>query len=485
MTMAIETIDDILTMLKSYLNDEWPPEPAPEKLKGKIIHWKKINKQTRSTTMAQILLEIVNGITSDLRRTLLSSITQCFAGADKQKNTQTKIAYLKQSLGNSKNNWKHALLGVNQKVVSSAFFTQKTFNNDAKVAVTHNKDRFTHIEPKAGPKNDQAAALGSSFTTNKEQYISNHQSPVLDALYSAITLDNQQRENGIIFAVADGTGGHFGDERFDMLTARAAHFATKHAVRLMGSYLSADELLQDLKNIVTSIATEIRRKAPNAGTTLLAVRAYPINPQEYRIAGFNIGDGLLMGWHADNKNADTLAPAHLTVSGTAELPDGYREFDIHLIDKVIPIGTLLFPMSDGMVDGLPHQRVKKTYPNALEYYEISLNNESITNFLQPLKAKTPAEEYLSTLLNYVTHAIDIQRQELIGQNETIQLGDDISILAVRLQPQKKSFSKRVGNKFTKLFQPSTSTQQTETNPDTSSSSSNETPPSSPRSTGTN
>jgi hypothetical protein len=372
-----------------------------------------------------------------------------------------RIAMLKTAIGHG-HAWQEVLLGQPLERLYSYWFISRQLNTDARVPLSNQPERTTCYCP--APK--YGALLGSSFTTTSPAYYHEGETPVLDAVYAARLPLGQERDSWLI-ALADGCGGHIRQtqEHYaysslppeevarqlaennaflieqDKQIAKAAHLATKYAVRLLASIAKPDSLKAALPNLVKDLENYIKTKVPSQATTLLAARAFPQRENSYRLIGINIGDGLLLAWKPATETHPqrlwTLAPAWITMphanqEATAQLPHQYQPFELQIIDTIVPAGTVLLPLSDGIVDVLPQQVALKCYPNGLAYKEITLKADTLEALWQGFSSTTPVAFYLEKLLEQVLNTVDQQRESALQQSIPTQIGDDISVAAMIL-----------------------------------------------------
>lgn len=331
-----------------------------------------------------------------------------------QKNSdQQKVDLFKKAL---EKGWKNRFLDTNyEKVVDFSHFPLN-FNNDLNISLHANGRLHSYTSPQI------CAAIGSCFATNNPALQKKDGHHVLDSLFAC----RCQGKYGPDFtlALADGAGGHFGDVHQDQRIALASHLGTKTAARIFSAYSSPEELYEALPKIVTSIALEIRRKAKGEGTTLLACRAFSME-EGYRVIGFNLGDCMLMGWHPETKAVYSLCSSHATEMGTAFFPDAYRAFEVQKIDVLLPKGTVLFLMSDGIHDDLPHTEEEKKYPNELGYRSRVLTNFGAIFDRLPQDLSSP-DDYVHAVIQASLSYAEVER--LKPHDPDFRMGDDISIL---------------------------------------------------------
>lgn len=318
-------------------------------------------------------------------------------------------------------NWKDALLGAHQdeKIDLHAIPLKYSNNLDRPLDLSERSLFFSSAV--------FSASIGSTFATNKPNRLDDQEHPILDAVYGCSCFDSRGRFDGYALALGDGAGGHFGDTAQDQRIARASHFATKACARLLSAYHHPQTLQQELNALLKHIEKEIQYKAPCESTTLVACRAFPTS-QGFRIVGFNVGDCLLMAWNPLTRTAHPLLDSHVSEAGTALLPEAYRSFELQTVDTELPEGSLLFLMSDGIHDTLPHAQEEKTYPNGLQYRIRTLTQ--LETILGSLPSNAPSELYLRTLIQKTFAGTETLRQQ--QTSPAIQIGDDFSIIQCHL-----------------------------------------------------
>lgn len=351
-----------------------------------------------------------------------------------------RVNSLKQALqGNKKSGWKAALFSPQLDKQHDVSFTPKSFSMDAKNAVMQSPQRFTwfyaHQQQTFNPAQDGLVMVGSTFTTNKNVLKDRSNMHVLDAAFTAYTYNTAGEKEGLILALGDGCGGHFGDEKQDERIARLAHFAVKHSARILAALSSPEQFLAQMQSIVTAIALEVKRKEkiPGENTTLLCCRAYPVE-EGYRIVGFNIGDGLLAAFNPIEKSIQTLSPAFASEYGVANFPQDYKPFEVKKIDAIINKNCILFGLSDGVIDGLPTIVTEEMIAD-VAYRSTALDPDKIaTLFNNSNRQENSAAQYLAeVLLKTTIDQVETLRQEKIkNPQELFQEGDDVTIVAMPL-----------------------------------------------------
>ena len=179
--------------------------------------------------------------------------------------------------------------------------------------------------------------------------------------------------------------------------------------------------------MISILDSAIQSRIWGEGTTLLCSRIFPTK-KGYRIVGFNIGDTMLCSWNLAKKKLQTLAPAYVSETGTAIFPSAYREEEITKFDELLSDDSVLFFMTDGVHDTLPHQEKEGTYKNGLGFRKRTLLEQDID-----LKAAGERCDEIPTLLMQKSlEGGEKLRQSSLG-GEDVQIGDDGVLLSLWLK----------------------------------------------------
>ena len=293
--------------------------------------------------------------------------------------------------------WKETLLGTKLQVHLNVHHHFLKYSNSLNLALD------STLRTQCFQAGKISALIGSTFATNKPNHLNNQGHTILDALF-AVTLPSPKKHKSkssdtgveeIVLALADGAGGHFGDSTQDTRIAQASYTAVKTCSRLFSAYQSPELLLKDLPSLITIIGKEIQQKALGEGATLTGCRTFR-EGTGFRVIGVNVGDGLLFGWHPESQIVYSLLPAHASEVGPAYLPTACRSFEIHTVDALLPNGTHLFLMSDGLHDHLPFQEEQKTYTNGLTYRARTLTD--VKEDLGSIPLHSPPQAYPQVLV---------------------------------------------------------------------------------------
>ena len=315
-------------------------------------------------------------------------------------------------------NWKNGIIGSFCEDILTIRHRFISYSNNINIPIT--KERFGFL------KNKEAALyFGSTFATNKEHRLDEEGNHLLDAVYSARCYDRSGAFTGFALALADGAGGHFGDDTQDKNIAKTAYFATKSCVRFFSSYHQSEEFKQELPSIILSIKNQVQQKGIE-GSTLISCRAF-LERNGFRIIGFNIGDCMMIAWDPQSQKLYDLLPSHVSEAGTAIFPVNYRDFEVHKVDQTIPAGSLIFLLSDGVHDLLSFSEKEETYPNGLTYRTRHLND--IDQLFKDIDKKAHAEVYIKKIIKQVIQNIEELRKNV---KEETQIGDDVSIIGCHL-----------------------------------------------------
>lgn len=266
-------------------------------------------------------------------------------------------------------------------------------------------------------------AFGSTFATNKLHRIDAKGDHILDATYGGLCPDQ-----GYALAIGDGSGGHFGDEHQDKRIWRAAHFASKACVRFLAAYSSPDQLKADFNKIIDAIKKEVQRKAVGESTTLACCRTFPMK-EGSQVVGLNIGDNMVIAWDPKTNKLTNLLPSRCSEVGTALIPGPCKPFEIEVLDVLVPHGTRIMFMTDGMYDTLPYVEEGKTYPNGLSYKVRALKEDLFEGLHE--------DQSNPELKRLMERCFEGAEQQRLAQKEpNVQIGDDLSVILCRVESLK-------------------------------------------------
>ena len=335
-----------------------------------------------------------------------------------------KVKALKKGLceASKTSNWKGALLGALSDSVVDVRHLYLQYSNAWDLPLK------TEERVKFFPGLRIQAACGSTFATNIQKCLNEKGNYLLDAVYGCVCMD-QGFFNGYALAVGDGAGGHLGDDQQDIMIARAAHFAVKGGVRFLSAYHQPDKLANDLVLIIDALKHEVLSKSRGEDTTVACCRAFPVE-DGFRIVGFNIGDNMVVAWDPATKRSYNLLPSRCSKAGTALFPSSFRAFEVEIVDTIIPDGCLLYLMTDGAHDTLPHIEEENVYPNELGYTVRTLDR--LNDILGDIPANSNPELFLQMMVREAYDGAERLRQQ--GQaNANTRIGDDLSLIQCHLK----------------------------------------------------
>lgn len=209
-------------------------------------------------------------------------------------------------------------------------------------------------------------------------------------------------------ALADGCGGHFGDEKQDLSIAKSSHSVTEISVQLMSTYDDVLKFKNDFFNpikddpngqsLLDKIKSHMTTESMGNESTIVACRMVPTE-NGFNVFGFRVGDCMAIAYDSVLKQVVQLVPSCVTEAGTASLPDVARSFEIQAFETRLANDSLVFLMTDGVHDELPYFETDKTYANGLDYKERNIVlNEEVTNLFNQYD--------LNPIIDYVLGKVD-------------------------------------------------------------------------------
>ncbi|MGE3920176.1 MAG: hypothetical protein AB7F64_04400 [Gammaproteobacteria bacterium] len=337
---------------------------------------------------------------------------------DKKNSVGQRIAQFKISISGICNGWKSKLHNDQLLTVEKIHWHSISYNNSASQIIQPTEtSRFFRTQRNI---NGSQLLQGTSFLTNRETLLGTQNMHVLDAAFSAYLLNDERTPYAALLALGDGCGGHFGEEKQDRAISRTAYFSCKQALRLMATTTSPEECLQSIPHLLANLKNEIKIKTDGfrEGTTLLAVRTFPMENGMHRLVGFNIGDSLLAGYDFAHHQITTLSPAHVQMlelsqsEATANFPTSYQDIEIRLIDRIVSPTMHLIAMSDGIYDYLPTKQETGQYPNRAKYQSTLLDAEAIN---KELNNPENTEQLHNRLFNLAIRRLEIDRQNKLAE----------------------------------------------------------------------
>lgn len=348
-----------------------------------------------------------------------------FQAEFKKKNAdEGKVKELKQALTRQSphSNWKKMILGANVGKIQDIHTHLLESPNSMEIPLQMDK------RVKLFPGGKVVIAFGSTFTTSKPNRINPNGGLILDAAHASYCFNQKTEFNGYVLAIADGAGGHFGDEIQDRTIARAAHFATKASSRFLAAYEHPDLFEKDKETLIKALKQEVLDKGKGESTTLACCRAFPV-ADGFRIVGFNIGDNMAFAWDPRQQKVFPIFSSTCSEAGAALLPNACHFFEIEFIDIIIPTNSYLYLMTDGVHDSLPHVEEEKQYPNGLGYKIRTLQN--IESAFQELSEQAQPEVFLLSIIKKVFETVESEKTKQQEQQD-VNIGDDISIIQYHL-----------------------------------------------------
>jgi len=294
-----------------------------------------------------------------------------------------------------------------------------------------------------------ASLVGSTFFTNKEEYLNARGHTLLDAAYGMSYLNTQGEFKGFSLGLGDGAGGHFGDSFQDEKIARAAYTNSKWAARFLGAYDTPDQLKEEMVELLPLLKQRVIDRGIGAekmgeSSTLLACRLFH-SEASFRCIGFNIGDGLAFSWDPQAQTIHSLLPSSVTEAGTALFPEPYNSFEIATIDTTLSEGAYLFLLSDGVHDLLPHLEEAGVYPNGLKYRTRELHK--IKELFSNVESGASPSFYLKILRDALLERAETTRQSACKSQERGQWGDDALAIGCMLAASapENTFTSKIKN----------------------------------------
>lgn len=376
--------------------------------------------EERALKIACDILDELKNKTPSESRTLQSQISKELKGAIGKQGD--KVDHLKKAIQGDLPHWKDRFLSG-----LDVHFPYFTYSNSLDTPLNF-EERFHFYE-----NGEFFAHIGSTFFTNREhrKEEGNH---ILDSLCARKCYIGD-KFNGYALTLGDGAGGHFGDESQDQRIAGASHFATKSSVTQLSSFTNPEELLKKLDEIIENLSAGMK-KFKGEGTTLIACRLFPVE-QGFRLIGFNLGDCLSVGWHPETKTVYPIFNAHASSAGSAHFhyPKIFKSFEMQKIDTVLPKGTAVFLMSDGIHEMHPCKKVEKEYENKLAY-----TIRSLLDLEKILDQANSGKDLIQKLIAKTFDLAEKTRQEEVALEKTrakeakgyVQKGDDCSLLLCQL-----------------------------------------------------
>lgn len=471
---------DFIKLVEAYLENK--------SLFAVTHHWKAFNLSKEKGRLSFV----INTLHEQLKRASLDFTFQVIAAIDElfiakksfnKTDIHDRMAQFKKALAQSEhNNWKNTLLNIHLRVVQNKHYISIRSIPHANYPIQLDSERFTHDDLSQPLAQNTYAFLGSTFVTNRQFILQNSEyvedeakeGHILDALFSAYTMDDQRCITGTVLAIGDGSGGHFGEEAQDQAIARAGHFATKYSARLMAAFQEPDALKQSLHIIIQHISDAVKRKYPRnrdgvamyqEQTTLAAMRTFN-QDNHVRVIGFNIGDSMIMSWHPESKRCQTLLPAHVRIfkggqEATALVPLAYEQAEIQFIDMMLEPGTIVFPLTDGVYDDLPCHSQVLMDDTGQETKETRVDEkamEALLSSAESMNIKTPVHVMVDLITKNVVQHVEARRADAVAQQQTLTKAPDPEKKEIE-QPASASTDQKLSPSRESFFNDYADTQQ--------------------------
>lgn len=304
----------------------------------------------------------------------------------------------------SSSNLSHAKVQFDRRNTVSLHKAVNIYNCNADVENTLNsaKSRLTTLQT-SSYKGSLFSGMGSTFFTNNTKRIrQTHDaqgkvlpSYTLDASFSTLLPDE-----GTILAIADGNGGHQGNELQDETIAYLSHCATKAAAQILYTYSDPVKLENDIKvGKVTEAIKEavIKRLAQKAdgkfsrfveSITLACARTFKTG-DGLKVVGFSIGDSMIIAWNSTSKSFMPLAYSRRKVLDknkeiTALFP-AYSQDDIQTFSSALHPDSMVLGFTNFITKHLPSENWV-TENNKIKWRDTMLDAVFMIKLLSSLPA---------------------------------------------------------------------------------------------------
>lgn len=353
-----------------------------------------------------------------------------------EKKYQHENKYREEIPENEKLNWKDLLYGANYtKQISSHTKEAPSVKIKGYVncvtpidATTRAKELPVAISNQ-GATPDAAAAMGTTFFTHFAPELR-----VTQVLDSCLVAHQSYQYNGsrmVYLAMADGLGGHTGDNAKDTSISRASYFGCKHAIRLSSTYNHADTLKANLSTIITNVSAEIlsKNKGQPESISLTCATVFPVvsgqwgAPIKHRVIGVNLGENMLLAWNPKTQTVITLLSKRSLVPNAepvpAILPDNYTvdkslDIDDVTVDVTLDSDTVLIPFTKGML-GEFNTITREEEKNGKKYNVTEINPDWIIPKLSELPKDASSKAIVQTLMQHIMTQAEDDRKVLTAQ----------------------------------------------------------------------
>lgn len=290
------------------------------------------------------------------------------------------------------------------------------------------RERFKNIQSFNSPH--QSAATGSTYTAQSgKQY----DVAILDSAYSAYLFD-QNNVTGVILAVADGFGGHYGDSTQDYRIAEAAKLAITDAAQELSHY-SHDQLTDEcLLTIANRVGKAVKKAGKGESCTLACGRVFQGSPQEYSFIGFSVGDSLIAAWDPETKKCMTLLPGkEIEVNGMCSPAPitSFNKDELNIIRVPLPKNCILMAMTDGVHSAFSNI-TETVNANMTTVHTHLLDQGKINNVFEHLSSSNVGEFKDALLSAATTHVEKMRKSGILEKSSTKKLGDDATCVMTRV-----------------------------------------------------
>ncbi|MBS0358756.1 MAG: ankyrin repeat domain-containing protein [Proteobacteria bacterium] len=282
-------------------------------------------------------------------------------------------------------------------------------------------------------------AMKSTSTWQKWNQGVNEKQVLNDAAACLVFPDESGVFSRVVFAVSDGCG-HIPGTQINRYAKRTA----SGAVKILGRLERTVNLDQ---SVAKDIATEVERRAfrkgkdkdgkdngqwNGDGATLLAGSAeFDARTNQYDVKAFNLGDSLSFIYDPSTHRVEMLLDAEERKQGNQYVPDAMATGKeskqlITGVTKKVPQGCVVFTLTDGAWEALPHHSSLVVTSEGQEYRVTKLDENAIARILKAVDERCSegqypsVSEYIDTLNQQVFMSHESKRAALIEDRRMIQ-----------------------------------------------------------------
>jgi hypothetical protein len=259
--------------------------------------------------------------------------------------------------------------------------------------------------------------LGSTYFSNDKPFEA-EETLCLDANY-------QQDHTG---ATADGYG-HFGSLAENRKVQLTAYRTVKYMTRYASLYPDPESLMTDLPALFHHVGEAVKFSflhPKEAGTTSCVLTRVFNTEKGIILVCAGIGDGMVAVFDPVKKIAKTLISPRQYDRGGQFIPLSITEKlvkeSLQTVCCEISDKAILFRMTDGAWDALPHKITKYHDPQIQrDYLSYTLNEDFFFNHCFTLDTEeATSQEYRKLFETYVQETIEKRRNKFIEQQQLIQ-----------------------------------------------------------------